>query len=41
MSHMPQGQPNEEGIAKLGDDEEAQRGAEDVALGDFEEDRPL
>lgn len=32
---------DEEGFAKLRDDEEAQRGAEDFALGDFDEDRPL
>jgi diacylglycerol diphosphate phosphatase/phosphatidate phosphatase len=32
---------DEEGFAKLRDDEEAQRGAEDFALGDFDEDRLL
>jgi len=32
---------DEEGFAKLRDDEEAQRGEDDFALGDFDEDRPL
>jgi diacylglycerol diphosphate phosphatase/phosphatidate phosphatase len=32
---------DEEGFSKLRDDEEAQHGAEDFALGNFDEDRPL